>query len=94
VHVAALTLLAEWVLATGRLQGVGWTVLGLLVWVPLAPLALLIGVAFLGWAAVRRTAGVGHWLTGPGAAWAARGALAVIFVAGLVDLVADARLLV
>jgi hypothetical protein len=93
-YVALLTLTAEWVLATGRLEGVGWTVLGLLAWVPLAPLALAIGLGFLTWAAVRRFEGVGSRLTGARAAWVARGGLGAIFVAGLVDLVRDAALLV
>ena len=94
VFVALLTCTAEWVLSTGRLRGVGWTVVGLVAWAPLAPLALAIGVGFLGWAAVRRIDGVGSRLTGARAAWVARGGLTAIFVAGLVDLVRDAALLV
>jgi hypothetical protein len=93
VYVALLTVLAEWVLSTGRLQGVGWTVLGLSVWLPLAPLALAICLGFLAWAAVRRAERVGLLLTGARAAWLARAGLAVVFVAGCVDLVRDAALL-
>lgn len=92
VYVVLLVLLAERALA-----GPPWpklaTYLGVACWGPLLPGFLLLA---LGWAVrtwLRGSASGTALLAGPTLPWIARGALTVVFLAGVLDLVSDVRAL-
>jgi hypothetical protein len=97
VYSALLTVLAERWVAPERtfMTAPLWLAAApLLLWLPIAPFlaVLLLGLAALEWA--RRTRRGAAVLGHPTAAWAARGALGLVFAAALVELVRDAGALV
>lgn len=89
VYVALLSVVAERLTERWPEPPLGVVVLGLLVWVPLLPGLLLLAA---GWALLRTPAGARVAAT-PSAGWAARGVLALVFLAAVADLVSDYRTL-
>ena len=86
-HVLALDLIATRVAERDLLAAPGWTVLGLLVSLLMAPLVVGLAVLRAGWHLLRRRP-AGRWLGWPGWRWLARGVLSAIFglaVSGIVQ---------
>lgn len=92
VYVALLHVLAERTLA-----GPPWprwaTYVGVAVWLPALPGLLVLAAGWATLNALRRSERGSALLAHPGSAWAVRGALAVIFLFSVLDIVSDVRLL-
>jgi hypothetical protein len=92
VYVVLLRLLAERALA-----GKSWprplTYLGLVAWLPLLPGLLLLAACWSTLYVIRQSDRGARFLADPAPAWIARGALAALFVAAVLDIVKDVRLI-
>jgi hypothetical protein len=93
VYVVLLRLLAERAM-TGRPWPRPLVYLGLLAWIPLLPGLLLLAAGWSTLYVMRQSARGARFLAHPAPAWIARGALAVLFVAAVLDIVEDVRLIV
>lgn len=96
VYAGLLTVLAErWLeadrwFATARLP---WPLLPLLLFVVVAPLALVVALVWLAWESLVRQPSLRRGLGSPLLPWLARAGLAVVFVLALADLVGDTQAL-
>lgn len=92
VYVVLLRLLAERALA-----GKSWprplTYIGLVAWLPLLPGLLLLAACWSTLYVIRQSDRGARFLADPAPAWIARGALAALFVAAVLDIVNDVRLI-
>ena len=89
IFVAVLHLGAERFLPRRKDLSRPVVVLGLLLWLPLFPLALALLAGWAALRAVRRTAPGRRVLEHPATGWTSRGALTVVFVGAVVNLVGD-----
>jgi hypothetical protein len=89
VHVLVLDLLATRVLDQDALPGARWTVLGLVLALPMAPLVAVVAVLRVLQVAVLTRGGQTGLVRWPGWRWSARGALTVLFAAAVVSITGD-----
>ena len=88
-YCALLHVLSVRVLRSARPLPAPLLVLGLLPWLPLLPLTLLLLGGFLALRTLRRGGAGRAFLGSPWPGWVLRGALAVLFLVSVVDLVSD-----
>lgn len=96
LYALLLTILAErWLRPDGGfLRAPRTTALApLLLWIPLAPLLVLLAAGWLSARWIRRLPRIGPAVTCPLVGWVARGALTVVFVVSLVSLVREVSLI-
>jgi hypothetical protein len=96
IYAASLTILAEhWLDEEGRFATSSpWLAdLPLLLWLPIAPLLGVLVVGLAAFEAVRRTRRGSALLAHHAMPWLARGALAIVFLAAMLDLAHDAVIL-
>ena len=94
VYVAWLSAWSEAVIDGDRLTARRWTVLGLLLWVPFAPVLVVLALGRAAAAAARRTPTGRAVVDAPLWPWVARGALTVLFLVAVADLASDWQTLV
>ncbi|MCW2766338.1 MAG: hypothetical protein JWO11_2297 [Nocardioides sp.] len=95
VYAALLSVLAEAVIARDdRWTSRWWTVAGLLVWLPLAPVLAVLVAGRLALVGAHRVPSLRALVGSSVVAWVARGALTVLFVVALILLVDETRILI
>jgi hypothetical protein len=89
LHVLALDLLATRVLGRALLPGARWTVAGLVLALPMAPLVAVVAVLRAVQIALRTRGHLTGLVRWPGWGWSARGALAILFAAAVASIAGD-----